>query len=446
MSLDPLLLGERVVRPAGALRGTIRVPGDKSISHRAVMLAALAKGTSRIRGFLESEDCICTLSAFEAMGISADRSGDELTIHGKGIHHLQEPEDVLNMGNSGTGTRLLLGILAGQEFSATLTGDSSLRVRPMRRVTEPLREMGAQFIGRDHGNRLPLSVQGGKLKPIEYVSPVASAQIKSCLLLAALTAEGQTIIDEPGPSRDHTERMLKTFGIDMESIRNHAGHYRHVLQGGQQLKACDITVPGDVSSAAFFLVAASIVPESDLRIEGLGMNETRTGIIEVLQEMGADIRVENPRLEGAEPVADLHVRHAPLQGTRVSGDTVVRMIDEFPIFAVAAAFASSPSVVEGAEELRVKESDRITTIVDELGKMGIVIVERPDGFTVQGNSQAQGTAVKSYGDHRIAMSLAVAALAASGETLIKGTAPIATSFPAFFDLLDRVCPGSAVSV
>ncbi len=428
--------GVCTVRPSGPLKGTIRVPGDKSISHRAVMLGALAQGKTRIKGFLESEDCIATLNAFQHMGVLSARDGADFLVQGAGANGLQEPDNVLDMGNSGTGSRLLLGMLAGQPFTSVLTGDSSLRSRPMARVTNPLRQMGAQFMGRNNGSLLPITVQGGGLKGIEYDSPVASAQIKSALLFAGLFANGTTTVREPGPSRDHTERMLQTFGVEVERETGAVS-----LKGGQSLKAGAIEVPGDISSAAFFMVAALILPGSDLQIEGVGINPTRTGILDVLSEMGATISIENERMMGAEPAADIRVQHSELHGVRVSGDVVVRMIDEFPIFAAAAAYANTESVVEGAEELRVKESDRIAAVVNQLKKLGAQLSETRDGFSVSGGGGLSGAAVMSLGDHRIAMSAAVAALGATGETKIQGTAPIATSFPNFFALMNSLQPG-----
>ena len=301
--------------------------------------------------------------------------------------------------------------------------------------------MGAQFIGRENNEKLPLTIRGGSLSGIEYNSPVASAQVKSAILLAGLFADGVTAVREPGPSRNHTERMLETFGGMLDRNERSCA-----LQGGQELKGCDVKIPGDISSAAFFLVAASIVPDSELIIQDVGVNPTRTGILDVLWDMGADITLENERAYGAEPIADLRVRSAPLQGTRVAGDRVVRMIDEFPIFTVAAAFASSPSIVEGARELRVKESDRISAIVEELGRFGIEMNEREDGFEVTGNADPRGCAGSSRGDHRIAMSLAVCGLAARGETIVRGTAPVSTSFPTFFDLIQQITPGSVEAV
>jgi len=433
---ESLMQGEYRVLPSGALCGSIRVPGDKSISHRAVMLASLAEGTSLVRGFLEGSDCAATLNAFQKMGVASERREDCLAIHGRGLRCFTPPRDILDMGNSGTGTRLLLGILAGQPFSATVTGDSSLRGRPMKRVTEPLTRMGAKFTRLEEGSDLPLRVEGGPLRGIEFPSPVASAQVKSALLLAGLFAEGRTAVEEPALSRDHTERMLETFGVTVER-----GRLRCAVTGGQTLTARDVWIPGDFSSAAFFMVAAAIRPGSDLVIQEVGVNPTRTGLLHALRAMGAHITLRHQKYFGAEPVADIHVIHSPLRGTRVEGDLVVRMIDEFPIFAVAAACASTPSVVTGAEELRVKESDRIAVIVGELGKFGVELREHPDGFEVRGGTELTGAKCFAYGDHRIAMGLSVAGLAAKGETWIQGAAPVATSFPGFFDLLNDLTGG-----
>lgn len=424
------------VRPSGGLQGRIRVPGDKSVSHRAVMLGSLASGTTTIHHVLESEDCIATRQAFESMGISCECRDTCWVIDGRG-GELQEPDTVLDMGNSGTGTRLLLGILAGFSFASTLTGDESLRSRPMKRVTQPLSTMGAQFLGRDGNNKLPLTIRGGDLKAISYNTPVASAQIKSAILLAGLFARGTTTIIEPGPTRDHTERMLRSFGATVQTDNNTIA-----LEGGQSLQGCEIDVPADISSAAFFLVAASIVPGSDLVLESVGMNPTRTGILDVLQEMGADIEITDERISGAEPIADLRVKSAELHGVDVQGDLVVRMIDEFPVFTVAAACATGQSTVSGAEELRVKETDRIAVVADQLRAFGVDIEEKPDGFIMPGGSSLQAATCTSFGDHRVAMSMAVAALVADGTTTIRGTDPVATSFPGFAKIMNQVSEGS----
>ncbi|MBN2328993.1 MAG: 3-phosphoshikimate 1-carboxyvinyltransferase [Candidatus Omnitrophica bacterium] len=442
MPLDEhLSSGAYRIRAAGPLEGVIRVPGDKSISHRAVMLGALADGTTSILGFLEGQDCIATLNAFHQMGIASEKKDRHLIIHGRGLHGLKPPADVIDMGNSGTGTRLLLGILAGQPFSAVLTGDASLRSRPMDRVTQPLRKMGARFTPLQESADLPLKIQGGRLHGIQYQTPVASAQTKSALLLAGLLADGTTEITEPALSRDHTERMLKTFGVTME-----CDDLKCTIQSGQTLTPREIVIPGDFSSAAFFIVAAAVIPGSDIIIREVGINPTRTGLLDVLRSMGANIVKQNRKYFGAEPAADIHVQYAPLHGTKIKGKTVVRMIDEFPILAVAAACASSPTIVEEAQELRVKESDRISVIVEELRKMGAVLHERRDGFEVEGGATLHGAECFSHGDHRIAMSIAVASLAAGGETVIRGTRPIGTSFPAFFELLNTISHGKAQEI
>ena len=442
MSEDLIYEGSCRIRPCGPLKGMINIPGDKSISHRAAMLASLADGESVIHGFLESEDCIATLKAFSQMGIDFHYEDKDLHIHGKGISGLHEPEQCLDMGNSGTGARLLLGILAGQPFSSFMIGDSSLRKRPMGRVTDPLAMMGAKFIGRENGTKLPLAIKGGRLRAIEYDTPVASAQVKSALLFAGLFADGVTIINEPGPSRDHTERMLQTFGYPVES----EGRTVSVIGPVNDAEGRELTIPGDFSSAAFFIVAATILPDSDLMIQSVGINPTRTGLLDVLTEMGADITLNNQRMSGTEPVADIHVKYAELHGTMVSGEVVVRMIDEFPILAVAAARAKTPTIVREARELRVKESDRIAIIVRVLRRMGVEIEERSDGFQVLGNAKFKGASCASFGDHRIAMSLAIAGLLAEGETTVQGITSISTSFPDFFSILETLSPGSVAEL
>jgi 3-phosphoshikimate 1-carboxyvinyltransferase len=442
MSDDQIYEGFCRVQSGTAIQGTICVPGDKSISHRSIMLASLAKGKSVIKGFLESSDCIATLNALTRMGTDFNYEGDDLHIYGRGLYGLHEPEQILDMGNSGTGARLLLGILAGQPFATMLFGDSSLQKRPMGRVTQPLAQMGARFIGREGGTKLPLAIQGGALRGIEYNTPVASAQVKSAVLLAGLFAEGTTVIHEPGPSRDHTERMLKTFGYAVESD----GLTCSVKGSSDSVPGRELDVPGDFSSSAFFMVAACIVPGSDLWIESVGINPTRIGLLEVLQEMGADITLHNERLSGAEPIADIHVRYSDLRGVTIGGETVVRMIDEFPILAVAAAKAHGKTVVQDAAELRVKESDRIAVMVRVLKRMGIDIEEQDDGFIVGGDSTYTGASCASFGDHRIAMSLAVAGLVADGETTVQGIASVSTSFPNFFPLLEKLSPGSVVEI
>lgn len=416
-----------LVEPGGALRGRLRVPGDKSISHRAIMLGALAEGATAIAGFLEGEDCLATLKAFRAMGVRID--GPEqgrVAVRGVGLHGLRAPAGPLDMGNSGTSMRLMTGILAGQAFDTVLTGDASLTRRPMRRVTEPLALMGADIETTERGTA-PLRIRGGRrLAGIDYPLPVASAQVKSCLLLAGLYAEGVTRVTEPAPTRDHTERMLAGFGYAL----SRASDRTFALTGGGRLTGTEIDVPADISSAAFFLVGASIAPGSDLVLEHVGVNPTRTGVIDILRSMGADIELLNARLAGGEPVADLRVRHAPLRGIRIPAELVPLAIDEFPALFVAAACAEGETVLAGAEELRVKESDRIQVMADGLTALDIAARPTPDGIVIRGGALSGGT-VDSHGDHRIAMSFAVAALRARGPIRIGDCANVNTSFPGF---------------
>jgi 3-phosphoshikimate 1-carboxyvinyltransferase len=414
---------------ARGLGGDVRVPGDKSISHRAVMFASLAEGVSRVTGFLEGEDTRATARAFAAMGVAIEApSPSERIVHGVGLDGLTAPAAAIDCGNAGTGMRLLTGILAGQKFETTLVGDASLSRRPMRRVIEPLARMGAR-IDAQEGGLPPLVVHGGHgLVGIDYALPVASAQVKSAVLLAGLYAKGETSIAEPHPTRDYTERMLAAFGWPISF-----GEGRASLDGGHRLRATDVVVPADFSSAAFFLVAASIVPGSDLLLRDVGINPRRTGLLDALKLMGADIRTENLRQLGGEPVADLRVRHAPLAGIDVPAALVPDMIDEFPILFIAAAAASGTTRVTGAAELRVKESDRIAVMAKGLRALGVAITETPDGAVIEGGAIGGGD-VDSAGDHRCAMSFAVAGLVAGGEVRIADCANVATSFPGFVEL------------
>ncbi|WP_260291739.1 3-phosphoshikimate 1-carboxyvinyltransferase [Sedimenticola hydrogenitrophicus] len=417
------------VRPGGCLSGTLRVPGDKSISHRSIMLGSLAEGTTRIRGFLEGEDSLATLRAFRDLGV--DITGPvagAVTIQGVGMHGLQPPAGPLDLGNSGTSMRLLAGLLAGQGLELTLIGDSSLSTRPMRRVTDPLQRMGARVETTELGTA-PLRIHPvGSLKAIDYPLPVASAQIKSCLLLAGLYAEGTTRITEPAPTRDHTERMLSGFGYPVERTGASVS-----VEGGGTLTARDIDIPADISSAAFFLVGASIAPGSDILLQHVGINPTRDGVINILRLMGADIEILNRRDVGGEPVADLRVRSAGLRGIRIPVDQVPLAIDEFPALFVAAACAEGETVLTGAEELRVKESDRIQVMADGLTALGVRATPTPDGIVIQGGN-IHGGRVGSHGDHRIAMAFAMAALRAEGEILIDDCSNVNTSFPGFAEL------------
>ncbi len=410
------------------LLGTITVPGDKSISHRAVMFGALAQGTTHITGFLMGEDCLSTIDCFRKMGVAIEVSEQEVVVHGVGLHGLQSPAETLYTGNSGTTTRLLSGILAGQDFSCTMTGDASIQKRPMGRVIKPLREMGAQIDGVD-GNFCPLTLGGGQLHGISYTLPVASAQLKSAVLLAGLYAEGNTTVIEPAPSRDHTERMLRALGVEIQTDGNTI-----TLTPPQELHAKDIAVPADISSAAFFLVAGAIVPGSELTIRNVGINPTRTGILDVLREMGADITMSNVT-DDAEPTADLTVRHSKLHGTTIGGDIIPRLIDELPVIAVAAAFAAGETVICDAQELKVKESNRIAAMVSELSKAGACVEETEDGMIVRGGTPLHGASFATYKDHRIAMSMAICALACAGESEILDPSVVAISYPDFFDTL-----------
>lgn len=414
------------IQPGGCLRGSLQVPGDKSISHRSIMLGALAEGETQITGFLEGEDALATLAAFRRMGVTIEGPDQgRVRIQGVGLHGLKAPDGPLDMGNSGTSMRLLCGLLAGQGFAVTLTGDASLTRRPMRRVTEPLALMGARIESSPTGTAPLHILPSPGLLGIDYAMPVASAQVKSSLLLAGLYATGTTCVSEPAPTRDHTERMLQGLGYP---IRTAPG--RACLDGGGSLGGGTLDVPGDISSAAFFLVGASIAPGSDLTLTNIGMNPTRIGVINILRDMGADIEVQNPRQAGGEPVADLRVRSAPLRGIRIAEDQVPLAIDEFPALFVAAACAEGETVLTGAEELRVKESDRIQVMADGLAALGVEVEPRADGIRIRGGT-LQGGTVDSHGDHRIAMSFAIAALRAQGPITVRDCANVDTSFPGF---------------
>jgi 3-phosphoshikimate 1-carboxyvinyltransferase len=424
----------------GPLTGEITVPGDKSISHRSLMLGAIAQGTTRIKGLLLGEDPRSTAACFSAMGAKISNLEDEwITIEGTG-GQLQEPDDVLNTGNSGTTFRLMLGLLAAQpdKFFA-VTGDDSIRARPMKRVIAPLTEMGAIIAGKAHNTLAPLGVTGQQLKPFHYHSPIASAQVKSCLLLAGLSVKGDTTVTEPSLSRDHSERMLKAFGANL-SID--AATHSVTLHGPAQLTGQTVVVPGDISSAAFWLVAAAITPGSNLLIKNVGVNPTRTGVLDALAAMNADITLENERDVTGEPVADLRVRHSVLKGCAIGGDLIPRLIDEVPILAVAALFAEGITTVTDANELRVKESDRLAVMAAALTQLGGSVSERPDGLEIVGmgaNAQLTSATLDSYTDHRIAMSLAIAATRSSGLSLIHRAEAAAVSYPSFFDTLAVTC-------
>jgi len=412
------------------LRGTVSVPGDKSITHRALILGALAQGQTRITGYSEGEDCLNTLRAVRDLGVVVQEIPEGLEVTGKGLWGLHEPSNVLDCGNSGTGLRLLAGVLAGQNFFSVLTGDASLRSRPMGRVVNPLRQMGAIISGRRGGELAPLAIQGAGLKAVSYESPVASAQLKSCVLLAGLFAEGTTILKEPRKSRDHTERLLIYLGVPLQvdgcTVR---------LQGRPSFDGKPIAVPGDISAAAFFMVAASIVPDSDILITDIGLNPERTGILDILLEMGADIIVQGRREVSGEPVGDIRVRSAPLQGMTIGPELIPQTIDELPILCVAAALANGETRITGAQELRVKETDRIRAMATELARLQVEIEEQPDGLVINGGASLRGASCQSYGDHRVVMSLAICGLVADSPITIDDVDCVETSFPGFQDKL-----------
>ncbi len=421
------------IKPVSKLRGCITPPGDKSISHRALMLGSLAEGITTVNGFLRGQDCLSTLSALKSLGVEIEDCGDKITVVGRGLYGLKEAEDVLDMGNSGTSLRLLCGMLAAQGFFSVCTGDNSLRKRPMRRVVEPLTLMGAKIWGRRENNLAPLAIQGTDLKAIQYTLKQASAQVKSAVLLAGLFAYGTTQVTEPAPTRDHTERMLKAMGADITSE-----NLTVTLEGRPCLKGLAINVPADFSAAAFFIVAALIVPDSRLTIKNVGLNHTRTGLLEVIKHMGGEIEVMNQRYEGHEKVGDLLVKSSRLKGVTIQGDLVPRMIDEFPVMGILAAAAEGPTLIREAAELRLKESDRISCLAEELRKAGVVVEEYPDGMKIEGNAKLKGAVFNSHGDHRLAMSMAIGALIADSESKVEGLNCVQTSFPNFFELLEQI--------
>jgi 3-phosphoshikimate 1-carboxyvinyltransferase len=424
------------INPAASVKGEITVPGDKSISHRSIMLGAIANGTTSVRGFLRGGDNMATMGAFRSMGVRIDDDGETVIIHGRGLHGLSEPGDVIDCGNSGTTIRLITGLLAGQSFFSVVTGDQYLRKRPMKRVVEPLTRMGARILGRNQGSLAPLAISGGALNAIGYESPVSSAQIKSAIMLAGLYADGETSVREPSLSRDHSERMFRLFGATLETFDSGV-----TVRGGVELQGQDISVPGDISSATFFMVAALITPGSELLIRNVGVNPTRTGAVDILRAMGGDIQLLDQRLVSGEPVADILVRSSRLTGCAISGSVVPRAIDEFPAICVAAACAEGVTTVRDARELRVKETDRISAMAVNLRKLGVAVEECDDGMTVTGVERLSGGSVESFGDHRIAMSLSVAALVSTDGITITDTGCVATSFPTFFPLLEKVSRG-----
>lgn len=421
------------ITQANKLKGSIKLPGDKSISHRAVMFGSLAQGKIEVEGFLAGQDCLNTIQAFQSLGIKIERTNTHLVIDGQGLHGLQKPKDIIDVGNSGTTIRLMLGILSAQRFDSSLTGDESIRSRPMRRVIEPLSQMGAKIVAQK-GNFAPVEVYGNPvLSPIRYLLPVASAQVKSAILLAGLWTSGVTSVIEPMPTRDHTERMLNFLGAQI--IKDDMSIS---ITGGVPLRGnCKIEIPADISSAAFFMVAACLIEDAEIILLNVGVNPTRTGIIDVLRKMGADITLENQRVVSGEPVTDIIVKSSPLKGISIGGAMIPRVIDEIPILTVAACLARGRTEIREAKELRVKETDRIKSMAVELNKMDAHVIEVEDGLIIDGVKNLTGAEVESYGDHRTAMSLAIAGLVAQGKTKINNTACIQTSFPEFNEILGR---------
>ncbi|MGE7920244.1 3-phosphoshikimate 1-carboxyvinyltransferase [Viridibacillus sp. NPDC093762] len=415
------------------LRGKITVPGDKSVSHRSIMFGGIAKGRTTVSGFLLGDDCLNTIACFRKLGVQIELKGTNVVIESNGMATWQEPTDVLYTGNSGTTTRLMLGLLAGSKIHTVLNGDESIAKRPMKRVINPLREMGAKITGRMDGQFTPLAIQGTKLQAIDYTMPVASAQVKSAILLAGINVEGTTIIREKEVSRDHTERMLRQFGAEITTEDGIVS-----LKGGQQLTATHVAVPGDISSAAFFLVAGAVAENSEITLDNVGLNPTRTGIIDVLQEMNAKMSIEINDKSAAEPTGTITVSTSELQGTTIGGDVIPRLIDEIPILALLATQANGQTVIKDAEELKVKETDRITAVVDELKKLGADIVATDDGMIINGPTPLTGSTIRTYGDHRIGMMAAIAALITEGAVELDDADCIAVSYPTFFEDVQAV--------
>jgi 3-phosphoshikimate 1-carboxyvinyltransferase len=421
------------VKPVSGVEGTIEVPGDKSISHRAALLGGMAHGETHISNFLLGQDCLSTLRCLKQLGVSSERQGTEVWIRGEGMEAWTEPTDVLDAGNSGTTSRLMLGVLAGSPFAVTLTGDASLRCRPMRRVTDPLKQMGAQIIGRHDGHLFPLTMRGGQLKGQTFRTAVASAQVKSAIILAGLRANGETIVEEPALSRDHTERMLRGFGVEVISDKTVVR-----VHGGSRLTGQEVSVPGDISSAAFFLVLGSLARSGELILPNVGVNPTRTGILDVLKAMGADIELIDVMEICGEPRATLLVRPAKLQGIEIGGDMIPRLIDEIPILALAASFAEGETVIRDAAELRVKESDRIRTVAEGLNALGAKVEELPDGLRIQGQRSLRGGQASSLGDHRLAMTWAIAGMLSKEGVSVEDMDAADVSYPNFLDVIKKV--------
>ncbi|WP_342432126.1 3-phosphoshikimate 1-carboxyvinyltransferase [Neobacillus sp. FSL H8-0543] len=421
-----------IIQPTfNALTGVLEIPGDKSISHRSVMFGSIAKGVTKVTNFLPGDDCLSTISCFRKLGVVIEESENLLTIYGNGFDGLTEPDEILDVGNSGTTIRLLLGILAGRPFYSSLIGDRSIGKRPMTRVTEPLRQMGARIDGRNNGAFTPLSIRGGGLTPINYELPVASAQVKSALILAGLQAKGESTIIEPADTRDHTERMIRKFGGEIQRDNSVIR-----VKGDQKLIGTEIHVPGDISSAAFFLVAGAIVPGSEILLKNVGINPTRNGIIDVMNKMGADLEISHQPGDSFEPIGDMTIKASRLKGTVIEGDLIPKLIDEIPIIALLATQAEGKTVIKNAEELKVKETNRIDTVVQELTKLGARIEATDDGMIIYGGSSLTGGTVSSHGDHRIGMMLAIAAQICKGEVTLENPEAISISYPNFFTHLN----------
>ena len=421
----------KTIKPIKSINAVMTVPGDKSVSHRAVMFGSIANGDTEITGFLTGDDCMSTISCFKKLGIDIEVNGEKVVVHGKGLHGLKAPKELLDVGNSGTTIRLISGLLAGQDFNCRLNGDASIQKRPMNRVIKPLSQMGANIKSTNDGYA-PLEITGSKLNGIEYKMPVASAQVKSSILLASLYADGETVVIEDAPSRDHTEIMLNYFGAD---IRNDNG--RITSKPVKELYAKPVAVPADISSAAFFIAAGLLTPNSEITITNVGINKTRTGILDAFLQMGADIKIKNERLAGGEPVGDIVVKTSKLKAITLGGEIIPRMIDELPVFAVAALAAEGTTVIKDAQELKVKESNRIATMIEELGKMGADIEETEDGMIIKGGQKLHGAVTYSHLDHRVVMSIAIAALNADGETTITDADCVGISFPDFYERLEN---------
>ncbi|WP_175991211.1 3-phosphoshikimate 1-carboxyvinyltransferase [Bacillus sp. Marseille-Q1617] len=422
----------KLSKPAKGLKGELQVPGDKSISHRAVMFGSVAEGRTTIHNFLMGEDCLSTISCFRKLGVDIDIHADEVTVEGKGWEFLSEPSEVLDTGNSGTTTRLMMGLLAGRPFHSVIIGDESIAKRPMKRVTDPLKLFGTSIDGRDQGNFTPLSVRGGNLKAIQYKLPVASAQVKSAILLAGLQADGVTEVIEPQRTRDHTEKMIIEFGGEIERVEDTIK-----VRGGQVLKAADVYVPGDISSAAFFMTAAAIVPDSRITLKNVGLNETRIGIADVLKRMGAKIEI-NEMPDSGERIGDIMVETSELQGIEIGGDLIPTLIDEIPVIALLATQAEGTTIIKDAEELKVKETNRIDAVVQELKKLGADIEATDDGMIIKGKKPLHGAQVHTWGDHRIGMTLAVASLITESPVYLENADAINISYPNFFEDLSKL--------